>query len=109
MLLERERLHQLRLHALEALARKLAGERRFGEALEAAHSALRCEPLRESVLRVIVRIHLAEGNAVDALRHYERFADLLRRELGIEPSEQLTRLIDTVWPARGRAGPVAAK
>ena len=55
------------------------------------------------MLRVIVRIHLAEGNAVDALRHYERFADLLRRELGIEPSEQLSRLIETVRPVRRAA------
>jgi DNA-binding SARP family transcriptional activator len=67
VLVERERLHQLRLHALEAFAHKLAQAGRFGEALEAAHGAVRCEPLRESAQRVTIRIHLAEGKLAEAV------------------------------------------
>jgi DNA-binding SARP family transcriptional activator len=100
VLVERERLHQLRLHALEALAHKLAQEGRFGEALEAAHGAVRCEPLRESAQRVTIRIHLAEGNVAEALRQYDGFARLLRLQLGLEPSERLTTLIASVRPGR---------
>jgi DNA-binding SARP family transcriptional activator len=104
VLVERERLHQLRLHALEALAHKLAQEGRFGEALEAAHGAVRCEPLRESAHRVTVRIHLAEGNVAEALAQYERFAQLLQAQLGLEPSDRMTGLIAAFRPARRARG-----
>ncbi|MGY1690640.1 AfsR/SARP family transcriptional regulator [Geodermatophilus sp. SYSU D01105] len=93
VLLERERLRQLRLHALEAAADRLASARRYGEALQAAHAAVRAEPLRESAHRTLVRVHLAEGNAAEALRAYRLFAHLLGQELGVAPSEQMTRLV----------------
>lgn len=91
--LERERLRQLRMHALEALAHELCGARRFPEALEAGYAAIRCEPLRESAQRTIVKIHIAEGNMVEANRQYELYRALLMRELGLPPSEQMESLV----------------
>ena len=44
-MLERERLRQLSLHALEALGGRLLDAGRFGEALEAALDAVAMEPL----------------------------------------------------------------
>ena len=44
-----------------------------GEAVEAAYAAVRAEPLRESAHRILVRIHLAEGNVVEALRVFDQF------------------------------------
>jgi len=93
VLLERERLRQLRLHALEAAAERLAEAHRHGEALEAAHLAVRAEPLRESAHRTLVRVHLAEGNVAEALRAYRLLAQLLRDELGAAPTEQTARLV----------------
>jgi DNA-binding SARP family transcriptional activator len=93
VLLERERLHQVRLHALEAAAERLAQARRHAEALEAAHLAVRAEPLRESAHRTLVRVHLAEGNLAEALRAHRLFEQLLRHELGVAPTEQMTRLV----------------
>ena len=90
---ERERLRQLRLHALEALAERLAIQARYIDALKAAIESARIEPLRESANRVIIAIHLAENNVVEALRQYELFRSLLRAELGIEPSPQLTSML----------------
>jgi DNA-binding SARP family transcriptional activator len=90
---ERERMRQLALHALEALADRLLGCRRFGPALEAAHAAIRSEPLRESAHRIIIQIHLAEGNDSEALRAYRFCADLFGRELGLPPSAHLTALV----------------
>jgi DNA-binding SARP family transcriptional activator len=48
---DRERLHQLRLHVLEALADRLAGDGRYGLALDVALAALRSDTLRESAHR----------------------------------------------------------
>lgn len=93
VIFERERLRQLRLHALDALAGRLTAQGRHIEALEVAIESMRIEPLRESANRLIVAIHLAEDNVVEALRHYEFFRDLLGAELGIEPSVRLTEML----------------
>ena len=61
VVMERERLRHLRLHALEALARRLAGLGRFSDAIDVAYEAIGGEPLRESAHRVLIDVHLAEG------------------------------------------------
>jgi DNA-binding SARP family transcriptional activator len=93
LLVERERHRQLRLHALENLAVRLCRQGRHDEALSAALAAVAGEPLRESAHRKVIEVHLAEGNAAEALRQYERFRRLLRDELGLSPSEAIRRLL----------------
>lgn len=93
VLLERERLRQLHMHALELVAERLSDAGRHGDALQAAYAAVHAEPLRESAHRTVVRIHLAEGNLAEAIRAHERFRVLLADELGVEPSKHMTRLV----------------
>ncbi|MEA2195601.1 MAG: hypothetical protein QOG42_2035 [Solirubrobacteraceae bacterium] len=93
VLIERERFRQLRLHALEALCRRLSGEGRHAHATEAGLAAVAGEPLRESAHRALIAAHLTEGNACEALRQYRVCKDLLRSELGLEPSPQLELLV----------------
>jgi DNA-binding SARP family transcriptional activator len=107
VLLERERLRQLRMHALEALADKLAAAGRHGEAVQAAYAAVRTEPLRESAHRAVVRVHLAEGNLAEAVRAYTAFRDLLDSELGVAPTALMTELIVRAR-VPGRCTPVQA-
>lgn len=92
VLFERESLRQQRLHALELLSEALMQRGRCGEAVRVAMSAVRADPLRESPHRLLVGIHLAEGNAMEARRHVIRYRDYLRRHGGIEPSEAFTAL-----------------
>lgn len=92
---ERERLRQLRLHALETLSGRLVAASRHGDALEVALIALRSAPLRESAHRAVIGVHLAEGNTCEALRHYETYRDLLRTSLGLEPSHLLRRMVES--------------
>ncbi|MGY1617393.1 BTAD domain-containing putative transcriptional regulator [Geodermatophilus sp. SYSU D00691] len=93
VLLERERLRQLRMHALETMAERLAAAGRCGEAIEVAYAAVQADPLRESAHRTVVRVHLAEGNLVEALRAYESFRDRLAEELGVVPTRQMSDLV----------------
>ena len=86
VLLERERYRQLGLHALEALSERLTAARRFGPALEAALAAVAGEPFRESAHRVLIKAHLAEGNASEAIRQYHFYRKLLNDHLGLDPS-----------------------
>ncbi|SFT86558.1 DNA-binding transcriptional activator of the SARP family [Geodermatophilus amargosae] len=103
VLLERDRLHQLRLHALETVATRLCTAGRHAEALQAAHLAIRAEPLRESAHRTVVRIHLAEGNLAEAMRAHATFRDLLLRELGVPPTLQMQELVSR-WQVPATAG-----
>lgn len=88
VLFERERLRQLRLHALDSVAEHLAAQGQHALALEAALESVRMEPLRESAHRAVVSVHLAEHNVAEAVRHYKAFRTLLLAELGVEPSGQ---------------------
>jgi DNA-binding SARP family transcriptional activator len=88
----RERFHQLRLHALEALCERLTAAGRYGEAVDAGLAAVDAEPLRESAHRTLIRAHLAEGNQVEASRQYELCRHLLQEELGVQPSARLLEL-----------------
>jgi DNA-binding SARP family transcriptional activator len=96
VLLERERLRQLRLHALEGLCEWLIEGRRFGLAVEAGMAAVSEEPLRESPRRVLIRAHIAEGNASEALREYRQYRQLLQDELGLDPSPEMEGLLEAL-------------
>ncbi len=103
--LERERLRQLRMHALEARAGELIVTGRFGEAVEAAYAAVHEEPLRESAHRVVVRALLAEGDVAEARRAYESFRQVLADTLGVAPSPSMTGLLTALRPRVGDVGP----
>jgi DNA-binding SARP family transcriptional activator len=89
---ERERLRQMRLHALESLSIRLAEARRFALAIEAALAAVKAEPLRDSAHRALIGAHLMEGNRCEALRQYNVYVDVMRRELNIPPSVTMEQL-----------------
>jgi DNA-binding SARP family transcriptional activator len=89
-LMERERIRQRLLHALEALSVRLACLGRFGDAVDAALLAVGAEPLRESAQRALIEAHIAEGNLTEARRTYLLYRDLIRRELDVEPSSDLS-------------------
>jgi DNA-binding SARP family transcriptional activator len=100
-LMERERIRQRMLHALEALSRNLVHQGRWAEAVEAALTAVTAEPLRESAQRTLIEVHLAEGNWIEGRRAFDAYQDLLRRELGAEPSADLAALIPVPRTATG--------
>lgn len=85
---------QLRLHALEALAERLTQSCRFSDAVRAAMTAVRADPLRESAHGALMRVHLAEGNQTEAISEFNRYRELLRDSLGLEPTARLVALLD---------------
>lgn len=93
---ERERLRQLGMHALEQLAHQLSATGRHAEAIEAALAAIKCEVLRESSHRALIEIHAAEGNIVEAVRHFEMYRLLLQRELGVDASADLAGYMESL-------------
>ncbi|MFY1650834.1 AfsR/SARP family transcriptional regulator [Solwaraspora sp. WMMB762] len=88
---ERERFHQLRLHALEALCTHFSLVGRHGDAVDTGLEAVRADPLRESARRVLIDAYLTEGNVSEAVRQYQAFAVVLHAELGLQPTPALQR------------------
>ncbi len=106
-LLERERLRQRILHALEAQSRSLSLAGRHADAIETALAARKAEPLRESAQRVLIEAYLSEGNQIEAQRSLAGYASLLDRELGVAPSNDLVRLVrDATRNRRSAATPL---
>jgi DNA-binding SARP family transcriptional activator len=99
LVLERERWDQVRLHALESVAQKLRSGEQYLGALKAALAAVAVEPIRETAHRIVIEVHLAEGNAASALRHYQRYRGLLHRELGVTPSPRMIELANALLPS----------
>jgi DNA-binding SARP family transcriptional activator len=107
-LFERERIRQLLLHAMEALAAHLVAAQRYAEAVIIAMTAVSTEPLRESAHRVLIETHLAEGNVMEARRAYEAYRALVESELGVAPGPSLSHLPEAwsstsamPWPTAG--------
>jgi DNA-binding SARP family transcriptional activator len=94
VLRERERIRQLRLHALETLSDQLLATGNAMAAVEAALEAVALEPLRESAHRAAIRAYLVEGNRGEALCQLAKLRRLLLEELGIQPSALVTNLFN---------------
>ena len=98
---DRERLRQLRLHVLEVQAARLMAEGAYGLALDGALSVLRADPLRESAYRMVMQVHLQEGNVAEAWRTYGECETVLARELGVAPSVTTAALVPRGMLGRG--------
>jgi DNA-binding SARP family transcriptional activator len=93
LVVERERYRELRLRALERACETMIHRGDSGHGVEVCLAAVEAEPFRESAHRLLVQMHLAEGNRAAALRSYLAFRDLVEDELGIEPSELMRELV----------------
>ena len=89
----RERLRDLAVEKLEADARRAAASDDVDRSWRAARAAWSIDPLCDSLVRAMIEIHRAKGNATAALRAYHVLYRDLREELGVEPSEATTALV----------------
>lgn len=100
VVLERERVRQRLLYALEATAALLTEQGRRAEAIDIGHRSIALDPLRETSHRVVIEAHLSAGNYAEAHRQYENYRMILSDELGIEPSPQLQQLVAPTFAHR---------
>jgi DNA-binding SARP family transcriptional activator len=86
LVFERERVRQLHIHALERLGQSFLEAGDPLSAVDVGITVLVTEPLRETAHVLVMNAYLASGNRADARRCYDRYRDLLRRELDLEPA-----------------------
>jgi DNA-binding SARP family transcriptional activator len=101
LVLAREQLRQLRLHALETAGRRLADLGRYPDAIDVMLMVVAEEPLRESAQTALIEAHLCEGNVIEARRQFNMFADMLWAELTLRPSPELFGRVGATRPSAG--------
>jgi hypothetical protein len=92
LLLEREKLSQLRSEALVNLTKQAESDDDFSAALTYAATLLQLDPMNEETYRVLMRLHYLSGNRSEALKLFEKCKTVLRTELGVEPLSETQRL-----------------
>jgi DNA-binding SARP family transcriptional activator len=82
----RERYQQIYLAMLDRLIAWAEHHNDHVFGIHYCELSLRCDPARERTHRRLMRLHCMAGNRTAALRQYESCAEMLHRELGVEPS-----------------------
>ena len=89
---ERERLRSQYLVSLERLIALHKSRADYETAQYFARRLSLHDPLRESAHREVMRLSFLLGHSNEALRHYERCAEILAEELGRRPSPETEEL-----------------
>jgi DNA-binding SARP family transcriptional activator len=96
---ERIRLANLHRSALNALVRVYRDNGRLDRAIELARLAVTLDPLDEEGHCELIRVYASCGNTAVARRHYLEFEKVLKRELGMGPSDATRRLVESLAPS----------
>jgi predicted ATPase/DNA-binding SARP family transcriptional activator len=100
----------LQILYLDALERLVRGHRTFGNftlAIEFARRRLKYDKYNESAQYDLLQLYFLTGQRTAAINHYKQYINLVSRELGIEPSDDFTRLYKQILG--GRTPPAASK
>ena len=85
---QRSVLRAMQLRALQCLVTVSAHNNETMLAIQHASEMVQLEPFRETAYQLLMRMHAAAGDRAEALRVFARCRELLRDELGVNPSPQ---------------------
>jgi DNA-binding SARP family transcriptional activator len=109
---ERRRLEDRHHQCLEALAREAGSAGNRAEAVRWWTRRTLAEPLNGRAALRLVKAKHAAGDPAGALAHARRFADLLRKEVGVPPPPDIQAYVDELTmasPAREREAPAPGR
>lgn len=86
---ERAKLRAEAYGVLVRLADEAAGRDDHEATIRHAQRAIDLEPTDEAAVRILMEAHLALGDRGAALRSYHRYAEVLERDLAVEPGEAI--------------------
>jgi LuxR family maltose regulon positive regulatory protein len=92
----REALREMYIEALVGVGRCHEARREFEGAVDWYGRALAVDDLREDVHRRIMRCYEAAGQRTKAVARYRRCEEILRDELGLEPSSETRQLYEHI-------------
>jgi DNA-binding SARP family transcriptional activator len=82
---ERERLHSLFIQTAMIVVLHLGLCGRYHDAILLARHALRFDPYREELVRHLLTLLALDERRIDAIRYYDHWVGMIRKELGISP------------------------
>lgn len=92
----REESRQDALEALLQLGHLLMEQERHEEAIPIYQRLIKLDNYLEVAHRELMRCYARQGEPGRALRHFEELRELLRAEMGIEPSPETIRLVERI-------------
>ncbi len=95
-LFERERFQHMYLVMLDKLLHYCELQGDYEAGIEYGLRILRCDTARERTHRCLMRLHYLSDNRTEALRQYERCADVLRKELNVAPGKRTRALLQKI-------------
>jgi two-component SAPR family response regulator len=99
----RNKLRSLLVRGLHIVSQITAANGEHALALQYATEIIEREPLQETGYRHLVQMHAQMGNRGEALRVFGRCRELLREELGADPSKETERVFLAIRGQRVRA------
>ena len=90
---ERERIFEIYLDLLSRLAEVYSARGDHAAAAQVCHTALVREPCRENIHRLLIRSLIALNRPDRAVAQYRRCRQILRSEIGVEPSPETSALV----------------
>jgi DNA-binding SARP family transcriptional activator len=106
-LAEQEVLREARLAAMERLIGYHRAHAHHQQAIHWAQRALALDPIREHLHHAIMDSRCAMGDRASAIRQYHQCAAVLRREIGLHPSRQISILFHNL--TAGDAGSLSER
>jgi DNA-binding SARP family transcriptional activator len=82
---ERERLHSYFIQSAMILIRHLGLCGDYHDAILLARHALRFDPYREELVRHLLALLALDERRIDAIRYYDHWIGMIRKDLGISP------------------------
>ena len=102
---ERDRLRRAALRAHSYLIELQSKRDGVDDAISTAQSALRIDPIQESMCRTLMRLYMQSGDLAAALQQYDACARTLKRELGVEPDAETRSLQQQIAQLRAKRAP----
>lgn len=93
---ERERLHSLFVQSAMMMVRHLGLCGYYHDAIRLARHALRFDPYREELVRHLLTLLALDERRIDAIRYYDQWIALIRRELDISPLPATRAIIEEI-------------
>ncbi len=89
-------LHQLAVNALQVLAENYAADGRYSAGVIHTQRLLELQPWREEGHRQLMRLLALSGQQSAALKQYDFCRQILKEELGLDPSKETTALFQAI-------------
>lgn len=99
--LERERIREMALSAYSSLLDRYSADNDTDQAIQTALRLLAVDSLRESTHRTLMKLYQQQGRREAAIKQYHTCADILRRQLDVEPEEETRAIFEDLLAAGG--------